>query len=191
MSDGRRSPCSCLSLYQWSQGWVRAGRLPPGREKQNKTRYTGTSSTPRFPHFSSMITALVYLVALSLVSRDDHVAFGLVIVAHALHAVDLGQLVDDLPMLSVHRRETVAPLRLLSLQKRMLHKATVMLAFRMFSCISATKPHSWWCRAPLKGRSSSLQSQDDREESQIQIFFILPDFLWLLFWFLISSSGLK
>lgn len=48
-------------------------------------------------------------------SRDDHVAFGLVIVAHALHAVDLGQLVDDLPMLSVHRRETVAPLRLLSL----------------------------------------------------------------------------
>lgn len=139
--------------------------------EKNKTRYTGTSSTPRLPHFSSMITALVYLVALSLVSRDDHVAFGLVIVAHALHAVDLSQLVDDLPMLSVHRRETVAPLRLLSLQKRMLHKATVMLAFRMFSCISATKPHSWWCRAPLKGRSSSLQSQDDREESQIQIFF--------------------
>lgn len=165
MSDGRRSPCSCLSLYQWSQGWVRAGRLPPGREKQNKTRYTGTSSTPRLPHFSSMITALVYLVALSLVSRDDHVAFGLVIVAHALHAVDLGQLVDDLPMLSVHRRETVAPLRLLSLQKRMLHKATVMLAFRMFSCISATKPHSWWCRAPFK--RSQLKSAVTRWQGRI------------------------
>lgn len=93
--------------------------------------------------FTITVLALVYLVALSLVSRDDHVAFGLVIVAHALHAVDLGQLVDDLPMLSVHRWETVAPLRLLSLQKWMLHKATVMLAFRMFSCISATKPHSW------------------------------------------------
>lgn len=47
--------------------------------------------------------------------RDDHVAFGLAVVAHALHAVDLGQLVDDLPMFSIHRRETVAPLWLLSL----------------------------------------------------------------------------
>lgn len=47
--------------------------------------------------------------------RDDHVAFGLAVVAHALHGVDLGQLVDDLPVLSVHGRETVAPLRLFSL----------------------------------------------------------------------------
>lgn len=47
--------------------------------------------------------------------RDDHVAFGLAVVAHALHGVDLGQLVDDLPVFSVHGRETVAPLRLFSL----------------------------------------------------------------------------
>lgn len=64
------------------------------------------------------------LRSVSLVGRDDHVAFGLVVVAHALHAVDLGQLVDDLPMFPVHWRETVAPLRLLSLQKRRLREAT-------------------------------------------------------------------
>lgn len=46
---------------------------------------------------------------------DDHVAFGLAVVAHALHGVDLGQVVDDLAVLSVHGRETVAPLRLFSL----------------------------------------------------------------------------
>lgn len=47
--------------------------------------------------------------------RDDHVALGLAVVAHALHGVDLGQLVDDLPVFSVHGRETVASLWLLSL----------------------------------------------------------------------------
>lgn len=47
--------------------------------------------------------------------RDDHVAFGLAVVAHALHAVDLGEVVDDLPVFSVHGREAVAPLRLFSL----------------------------------------------------------------------------
>ena len=46
---------------------------------------------------------------------DDHVAFWLAVVAHALHAVDLGQLVDDLPVFSVHGWETVAPLWLFSL----------------------------------------------------------------------------
>lgn len=51
--------------------------------------------------------------------RDDHVAFGLAVVAHALHAVDLGQLVDDLPVFSVHGRETVAPLWLLSLTSKL------------------------------------------------------------------------
>lgn len=47
---------------------------------------------------------------------DDHVAFGLAVVAHALHGVDLRQLVDDLPVLSVHRWEAEAPLWLFSLQ---------------------------------------------------------------------------
>lgn len=46
---------------------------------------------------------------------DDDVAFGLAVVAHALHSVDLGQLVDDLPVFSVHGRETVASLCLFSL----------------------------------------------------------------------------
>ena len=51
-----------------------------------------------------------------LVGCDDDVAFGLAVVAHALHSVDLGQLVDDLPVFSVHGRETVASLCLFSLQ---------------------------------------------------------------------------
>lgn len=46
---------------------------------------------------------------------DDHVAFGLAVVADALQAVDLGQLVDHLAAFSVHGRETVALLWLLSL----------------------------------------------------------------------------
>lgn len=50
-----------------------------------------------------------------LVSCDDHVAFGLAVVADALQAVDLGQLVDQLAVFPVHGRETVALLRLLSL----------------------------------------------------------------------------
>lgn len=48
---------------------------------------------------------------------DDHVAFGLAVVANTLYIVDLGQLVDDLPVLSVHGREAVAPLWLFSLDK--------------------------------------------------------------------------
>lgn len=52
---------------------------------------------------------------LPLLGGDDHVALGLAVVAHALHGVDLGQLVDDLAVFPVHRWETVAPLRLLSL----------------------------------------------------------------------------
>lgn len=59
---------------------------------------------------------LLSLETVVLVGCDDHVAFGLAVVAHALHAVDLRQLVDDLPVLSVHRREAVAPLWLFSLQ---------------------------------------------------------------------------
>lgn len=51
-----------------------------------------------------------------LLGCDDHVASGLAVVAHALHAVDLGQLMDDPPVFSVHGWETVAPLWLLSLQ---------------------------------------------------------------------------
>lgn len=51
-----------------------------------------------------------------LLGCDDHVAFRLAVVAHALHAVHLGQLVDDLPVIFVHGGETVAPLRLFSLQ---------------------------------------------------------------------------
>lgn len=47
--------------------------------------------------------------------RDDHVAFGLAVVAHALHGVHLGQLVDDLAVLTIHGRETVASLCLFSL----------------------------------------------------------------------------
>lgn len=46
---------------------------------------------------------------------DDHVALGLAVVAHALHAVDLGQIVDDLAVLSVHGGEGVAPLWVFSL----------------------------------------------------------------------------
>lgn len=46
---------------------------------------------------------------------DDHVAFGLAVVAHALHAVDLGQLVDDPAVFSVHGWEAVAPLWLFPL----------------------------------------------------------------------------
>lgn len=46
---------------------------------------------------------------------DDHVAFGLAVVADALQAVDLGQLVDDLAMFPVHGRKAVALLWLLSL----------------------------------------------------------------------------
>ena len=48
--------------------------------------------------------------------RDDHVAFGLAVVAHTLHGVGLRQLVDHLPVLTVHGWEAVAPLGLLPLQ---------------------------------------------------------------------------
>ena len=51
-----------------------------------------------------------------LLGCDDHVAFGLAVVAHALHGIDLGQLVDDLPVFSVHWWKTMAPLWLFSLQ---------------------------------------------------------------------------
>lgn len=47
--------------------------------------------------------------------REDHVAFGLAVVADALHAVDFGQLVDDLAVFSVHGGKAVALLWLLSL----------------------------------------------------------------------------
>lgn len=46
---------------------------------------------------------------------DDHIAFGLAVVADALHTIDLGQLVDDLAVFSVHGGKTVALLWLLSL----------------------------------------------------------------------------
>lgn len=52
-----------------------------------------------------------------LLGCDDHVALRLAVVAQALHAVDLGQLVDDLPVFFVHGWETVAPLWLFTLQK--------------------------------------------------------------------------
>lgn len=55
-------------------------------------------------------------VEASPVGRDDHVTLGLAVVAHALHAVDLGQVVDDLAVLSVHGWEAVGPLCLLALQ---------------------------------------------------------------------------
>lgn len=58
----------------------------------------------------------LFLRRVSPLGSDDHVAFGLAVVAHALHAVDLGQVVDDLPVFSVHGWETVAPLWLFSLQ---------------------------------------------------------------------------
>lgn len=57
----------------------------------------------------------VWTGRLPFVGREDYVPFGLAVVAHALDAVDLGQLVDDLPVLPVHRREAVAPLWLFSL----------------------------------------------------------------------------
>ncbi|MEQ2167131.1 hypothetical protein GOODEAATRI_000948 [Goodea atripinnis] len=63
----------------------------------------------------STVSGPSYLRTDRLVGRDDHVPFGLAVVAHALDAVDLGQLVDDLPVLPVHRRKAVAPLWLFSL----------------------------------------------------------------------------
>lgn len=39
---------------------------------------------------------------------DDHVTFGLAVIAHAVHTVDLSQLVDDLAVVSVHGSEAVA-----------------------------------------------------------------------------------
>lgn len=59
---------------------------------------------------------LSWLRGAVLVGRDDHVAFGLAVVARALHTINLGQLVDDFPVFPVHGGEAVAPLGLLSLQ---------------------------------------------------------------------------
>lgn len=56
-----------------------------------------------------------------LVCCDDDVAFGLAVVANALHSVDLSQLMDDFPVLSVHGLETVAPLWLFPLQASVKH----------------------------------------------------------------------
>ena len=76
-----------------------------------------------------------------LVGRDDHVAFGLAVVAHALHAVDLGQLVDDFPVFSVHGREAVAPLRLFTLQTSVICGVCIRkLIMRSISC--STRPIS-------------------------------------------------
>lgn len=81
-------------------------------------RHADTSSNP---HFGLGADIAVFGKRLLLVGCDDHVALGLAVVAHALHGVDLGQLVDDLPVLSVHGRETVASLWLLSLQTPATH----------------------------------------------------------------------
>lgn len=51
-------------------------------------------------------------------SSDHHVAFGLAVIADALDAVHLRQLVDDLTVLSIHRWETVAPLCLFALEAK-------------------------------------------------------------------------
>lgn len=55
---------------------------------------------------------------------DNHVAFGLTVVAHALYVVDLSQLVDYLPVLSVHGREAVAPLGQFTLKTGYTHTQT-------------------------------------------------------------------
>lgn len=47
---------------------------------------------------------------------DDHIALGFAVVADALYAVDLSQLVNNAPVLPAHGWETVAALRLLALQ---------------------------------------------------------------------------
>lgn len=68
-----------------------------------------------------------YLETVLLVGSDDHVAFGLTVVAHALHAVNLGQVMDDLPVFSVHGRETVTLLWLFSLQTSVMRYYTQKL----------------------------------------------------------------
>lgn len=69
-----------------------------------------------------------------LVGGDDNIAFGLAVVAHALHAVGLGQLVDDLPMFSVHWLETVTPLWLFSLQTLATHVHQVCISQSLVWC---------------------------------------------------------
>lgn len=108
MSDGRRGPHSRLSLYQWCERRVRTGRLPPEKERTPPINtficHEGVQAACICKH------ACFCLKEVLLLGGDDHVAFGLVVVAHALHGIDLGQLVDDLTVFSVHGRETVAPL---------------------------------------------------------------------------------
>lgn len=99
MSDRGRRPRR-LPLDHRRQAPSGTGRLPPGEEP-------AVTFLPQFGVRGANWGLLV--------GRDDHVAFGLAVVADALQGVGLGQLVDHLAVFPVHGRETVAPLWLLSL----------------------------------------------------------------------------
>lgn len=94
---------------------------------------------------------------------DDHVAFGLAVVAHALHAVNLGQVVDDLAVFSVHGGETVASLWLLSLISK-LNKILDLLFYpsdelQVFSGVLFEAVAVYGGRADVKGVRSRVDLQ--------------------------------
>lgn len=101
VSDWGRSPRRRLALDHRRQGGFGAGRLPPDDK-----------SAVRSPALCHVHKASARVL---LVGREDHVAFGLAVVADALHAVDFGQLVDHLAVFSVHGGKAVALLWRLSL----------------------------------------------------------------------------
>lgn len=113
--------CCCVV---WYEGWEEE----PSRQSLALSETSGLSwdrpPSPWQQEHTLNSTAQTFLLlgantfpsAALLVSCDDHVAFGFAVIAHAFHAVDLGQLVDDPPVFSVHGWETVALLWLFSLQ---------------------------------------------------------------------------
>lgn len=124
---------------------------------------------------------------------DDHVAFGLVVVAHALHSINLGQLVDDLPVFSVHGWETVGPLWLFSLISK-LNKIPDLLfylgdEFQVFSGILFEAVAVYRSRADIEGVRGWVYLQRLRQTSvSLQSSTILITFKPGLFQLLLSEE---
>lgn len=124
---------------------------------------------------------------------DDHVAFGLAVVAHALHAVDLGQVMDDLAVFSVHGWETVGSLWLFSLISE-LHKILDLLFYpcdklQVFSGVLFEAVAVYRGRAGVKGVRGGVDLQRlGQTPVSLQSSTLLVTFKPALFQFLLCEE---
>lgn len=134
----RRRTCCCAVWYErWEEGLLQPplslsamSGLSLGRPTSPWERERDKQAHPQIHNYFLKRLhqhRLSYLETVLLVGSDDHIAFGLAVVAHALHAVDLGQVMDDLPVFSVHGWETVTPLWLFSLRTSVMRYYTEKL----------------------------------------------------------------